>query len=64
MGLQRVKVTTGAGITAIVIALDVAGLPVGQTTLEVSTQVTASRFTGIYEKVELLVPALTVFTFH
>jgi len=50
--------------TVIVTVLDVAGLPVGQTTLEVSTQVTASRFTGIYEKVELLVPAFTPFTFH
>ena len=51
-------------VTAIVTVLDVAGLPDGHPIFEVSTQVTASLFTGIYEKVELLVPALTVFTFH
>ena len=36
----------GNGLIVIVTAADVAGLPVGQTALDVSTQVTASLFTG------------------
>ena len=56
--------TGNNGVTVIVTVLDVAGLPVGQTTLEVSMHVTTSLLTGIYEKVELLVPAFTPFTFH
>ncbi len=39
--------TASNGLTVIVTVLDVAGLPVGQVTLEVNTQVTASLFTGV-----------------
>ena len=56
--------TGTVGSTVIVTVLDVAGLPVAQVLFEVSIQVTASVFTGIYENVELLVPAFTPFTFH
>ena len=50
-------------LTVIVIALDVAGLPVTQIKPEVITQVITSPFTGAYEKVGP-VPALIPFFFH
>jgi len=59
-----VILTAAVAVTLIVTVLEVAGLPVGQLILEVSTQVTASLFNGIYENVELFVPAFTPFTFH
>ena len=37
------------GFTAMVMVFDVAGLPVGQVALEVSTQETASLLAGTYE---------------
>ena len=39
--------TGNSGLTIIVTTLDVAGLPVAQDIEEVSTQVTASLFTGV-----------------
>jgi hypothetical protein len=39
--------TARLGFTVIVTVLLVAGFPVGQTALEVSTQVTISPFTGV-----------------
>jgi hypothetical protein len=36
------------GLTVIVIAFEVAGLPVGQVAFEVSSQVTTSVFDGMY----------------
>jgi hypothetical protein len=39
--------TARLGFTVIVTVLLVAGFPVGQTALEVSTQVTISLFTGV-----------------
>jgi hypothetical protein len=52
------------GLTDMVTALEVAGLPVAQVAFEVSTQVTMSLLAGVYEYVALLVPALVPFTFH
>jgi hypothetical protein len=46
------------------IAFEVAGLPVAHVASEVSTQVTTSPLTGAYEYVGLFVPAFTPFTFH
>ena len=51
-------------LTVIVTVFEVAGLPLGQVAFEVKTQVTASRFNGIYEKVELFVPVFIPLTFH
>ena len=45
-------------------AFDMAGLPLGHVAFEVSVQVTASVFDGIYVYVLLFVPALVPFTFH
>ena len=39
--------TGSKGLTVIVTVFDVAGLPLGQVALEVSTQVTRSLFVGI-----------------
>jgi hypothetical protein len=44
-----VTLTGSNGLTVIVTGADVAGLPDGQTAFDVSTTVTASAFTGIYE---------------
>jgi hypothetical protein len=41
--------TGKTGLTVMFTAGEVAGLPVAQVALEVSTQVIASLFTGIYE---------------
>ena len=57
--------TGRSGFTVIVVAGDVAGLPVGQVALEVSTQVTASLLLNDVDvKVALFVPAFTPFTCH
>ena len=40
--------TGSIGFTVMVTVFEVAGLPVGQVALEVSTTVTASLFAGIY----------------
>ena len=40
--------TGNCGFTVMVTVFEVAGLPVGQVALEVSTQVTASVFAGVY----------------
>ena len=42
-----VTLTGNRGLTVMVTALDVAGLPVVQRALEVSTQVITSPFTGV-----------------
>ena len=45
--VAAIDTLTGSnGFTVMVTVLDVAGLPVGQVALEVSTQVTASLLTG------------------
>jgi len=59
-----VTLTGRLEFTVIVTVFDVAGLPVAQVALDVSTQVTASLFNGIYDNVGLLVPALVPLTFH
>ena len=41
--------TGSSGFTFMVTAFDVAGLPLGQVALEVSTQITASLLIGTYE---------------
>ena len=52
-------------LTAIVIALEMAGLPVAQVSEDVRMQDTRSPDTGLYEKVALLaLPALLALTFH
>jgi hypothetical protein len=43
-----VRLSVKLGLTVIVTVLLVAGFPVGQTALEVSTQVTISPLTGVY----------------
>ena len=65
-GLAAMLTLTGKfGFTVIVIALDVAGLPVAQVALEVSTQVTTSPLFKVVEvNVVELVPELVPFTFH
>jgi hypothetical protein len=53
------------GFTVIVKVFEVAGFPVGQLTLEVSTQVTWSEFVNpAVEYVVLFVPTFPPFTFH
>ena len=42
-----ITLTGRFGLTVMVIAFDVAGFPVGQIALEVSTQVIASPLTGV-----------------
>lgn len=52
-------------LTAIVIVLDVAGLPVVQPRFDVRMHVTRSPFNNVVDvNVGLLVPALVPFTFH
>ena len=41
--------TASSGFTFMVTTFEVAGLPMGQVALEVSTQTTASLFDGTYE---------------
>ncbi len=56
---------TGKGLAiTMTTAFEVAGLPLGQGTFEVSTQVTISPFAGVYVYVLLFNPTLTPFTFH
>lgn len=67
-GLVGVAIDTEAGnpeLTIIVIALEVAGLPLAQVALEVSTQVMISLLERIsVVKTGLFVPAFTPFFFH
>ena len=59
------RLTGRLALTVIDIELEVAGLPVAQVALDVSTQVTASLFASVVEvKVGLFVPTLVPFTFH
>lgn len=52
-------------LTTMVTAFEVAGLPVAQVALEVSTQVTISPLESVVEVyVVLLVPTFTPFNFH
>jgi len=51
-------------VTVIVIAFEVAGLPVAQDELDVSTQVITSPFTGTTEYVGELDPTFDPFFFH
>jgi hypothetical protein len=45
-----IEILTGSsGFTVMVSVLDVAGFPVGQVALEVSSQLIASLLTGVYE---------------
>jgi hypothetical protein len=45
-----IEILTGSsGFTVMVTVLDMAGFPVGQVALEVSSQVIASLLTGLYE---------------
>jgi hypothetical protein len=46
---QAVKVTAGLAAIVMTIVLLIAGFPIAHVTLEVSTQVTWSPSTGIYE---------------
>ena len=55
-----VTLTGRIGLTVIVTVLDVAGFPDGQVALEVSKQVIASAFAGIYEYAEFVAPAMFV----
>ena len=55
-----VTLTVRIGLTVIVTVFDVAGFPDGQVALEVSKQVIASAFAGIYEYAELVAPAMSV----
>ena len=57
---------TGCGeLTVIVTALEVAGLPDGQETFDVNTQVTICPLVKVdVVNVDELVPAFTLFTFH
>jgi hypothetical protein len=53
------------GLTVMVMAFEVAGLPVAQVALDVSTQVTMSPFTrAALVNVELFVPAGEAPTYH
>ena len=53
------------GVITIVIALEVAGLPVTQLAFDVITQVTISLFASVaLVYVEALVPTFVPFTFH
>ena len=57
--------TGSSGFTVMVTVFEVAGLPVGQVALEVSTQVMASLFTGLKAYVEVVAPPIVVpLTFH
>ena len=66
-GLAEAAMDTETGkfvLTVMVIALDVAGLPVAQVAFEDSTQVIISLFAGTYEYVVLFVPTFDPLTFH
>ena len=59
-----VTITGNRGLTVMVIALEVAGLPVVQAALDVSTQVTVSPLTGVYVKAGVFIPEFVPLTFH
>ena len=66
-GLVSVEMVTPAGrllLTTMLIAFDVAGLPVMQEAKEVMIHETRSPGAGLYVNAELLVPAFAPFTFH
>lgn len=64
-GKAAMFILTGKfGFTIMVMALEVAGLPVGQVALEVSSQVTTSRFDRVVLVNVAPVAALVPFTFH
>ena len=65
-GLAAMLTLTGKfGFTVIVMLLDVAGFPVAQVALDVSTHVTTSPlFNAVVVNVVELVPLLVPFTFH
>ena len=53
------------GLTVIVMAFEIAGLPVGHVAADVSEQVKTSLFDGVAVYVELVAPVITVpFFFH
>jgi len=60
-----IEMLTGRfGFTVIVIVLDVAGLPAGQSMLEVRMQDTRSPDAGLYVYVDKFDPTLAPLTFH
>ena len=65
-GLADITTLTGRfGLTVIVMVFDVAGLPVAQVALDVNTHITNCPFVKVVvEKVGLLIPTFTPFTFH
>ena len=65
-GTAAILTLTGKfGFTVMVIAFEVAGLPVGQVAFEVSTHVTISLFdSAAFVYVVLLLPTLVPFSFH
>jgi hypothetical protein len=64
VGATGCTVIDGGLFTVMFTVLEVAGLPVVHTALDVSMQITASPFMGVYVKVELLVPCGLPFTLH
>ena len=64
-GLAAMLTLTGRfGLTVIVIAFDVAGLPVGQMAFELRIHVMMSPLTGEYVKERAVAPASILLTFH
>ena len=64
-GTAAILTLTGKlGFTVMLMVLEFAGLPVAQVALEVSSQVTASRFDKVVEVKVTPVAALLPFTFH
>jgi hypothetical protein len=61
---ETFTLTDNTGMTAIVIEPEVAGLPVAQRALEVSSHLTISPFTGVNEKFGELLPTNRLLTFH
>src|ERR1035437_5526035 len=57
-------VTIGTELTVIVTGVEVAGLPVGHTALEVRATVITSPLTGTYEYVALFVPTAAAPLYH
>ena len=66
VALAAILTLTGRfGFTVIVMVLEVAGLPVAQVALEVSTQLTTFPFDSVeFEYVAELTPTFTPFSFH
>ena len=66
-GLEEAAMVTETGnngVTVIVTALEVAGLPVAQDAFDVRTQVIISPLDGIIVNAGLFVPVLIPLTFH